>query len=321
MTRLLQIGPTGYEHATAATGLTYQPYSDRAAHVTGVRITKPSANDTWVISTSSKQVTQLQVDTVGNQQVTGAPSASSPANRDLYTWAEQVIGKPITYPVPNGQPFNIASVGGATADITIEFEECSINDVMDTELNHPMSKKFRMPIWAYLSTTISDTAEHAFDTQIAPLFVPPLFIGKQLQAGYSATIHAIWFEPGGRNTFNGGADHQSVTDHLYARVNGQRLFTRVPYTDAAGTVISADGIPAVGTASAAGSANSVYGGDLERFPAFQIFRDPIVPIISPGIHLEPGTTSEWGIAITGSATGGATFAHNYLLALCDVTVI
>jgi len=127
--RLLQIGPTGYEKVTAAASLTFQPYSDRAAYVTGVRITKPSANDTWILSTSSKQVTQLQVDTVGNQQLTGNPSASSPANRDIYTWAEQVIKKPITYPVPNGQPFNVASLGVATADIAIEWEEVSKEDI------------------------------------------------------------------------------------------------------------------------------------------------------------------------------------------------
>lgn len=318
--RLLQIGPVGYEHATGQASLSFTPYQDRAAVVTGIRITKVSALDTWIVTTSGKEVCRFLVDTVGNQQVLGAPSASKPSNRDIFTWAEEVLRKPITFPVPNSQPFTVASLAGATANILTEYEECSTGDIKSSMCNHPMGLDFRIPIYAYKSGTIADTAEHPFDTQVAPVFVPPLFTGSQLYAGYEATIWAIWFEGGGRNTYSGSADHQSATDHLYAKINGQRLFTRVPYNVPGPTQINTDGIPSVGTASAAGSANSSFSADLERFPAFQVFRDELVPIINPGLQLTPGTTSEWGIALTGDQTGGATYAHNYLVALCDVHV-
>jgi hypothetical protein len=319
--QLTQIGPRGYEKSIAQTNLSYTPLSDRAAKVTSVRITKPSATDTWNVITASKTVAQLRVDTLGNQQVTGAPSASYAKNRDFYMWAEHVIGKPVMYPVPNGQTFQVQSVGGATADVMIEFEECSSGDIQTSMMNHPEGKKFRMPIWAYTNANILAAGETAFDTQISPAFVPPLFIGKQIQAGYEATVYGIWAEGGGRNTFSGAADHQSITDHLYAQINNQRLFTRVPYVDGGGTSISLDGAPAVGTASAAGSANSVFGDDLERYPAFQRFITDNEPLISPGIHLGPGVTSTWGFGYTGSFTGGASYSSNYLLALCDVTVL
>jgi hypothetical protein len=298
--------------------------------VTGLRITKPSASDDWILSVSSKELARFRIDTVGNQQVLGNPSGSSPANRSIHTWADEVLDKPLVYPVPNGQVCQITSLGGATADIGIEFEECDRGDIQKTETNHFEGKKFRLPIYGYLSSTIADNNEHYFDTQVSPTFVPKVFTNVQIQAAYEVVIHAVWMEGGGRNTYSGAADKLSVTDHLFMTVNGQRLFTRVPYpvtalgaTSGQGSnaAVNAtmDGIPCVGSAAAAGSANSVYGADLERFPPFQVFRTDDEPIISPGIKLTPGSTPGLGIALNGTTTGGASFAHNYCVLLCDVT--
>ncbi len=330
MGQILQIGPRGFEHQVGVASATFTPLPDRAARVTGLRITKPSANDVWILSVSSKELARFQIDVVGNQQLLGNPSGSSPANRSLHTWAEEILDKPIVYPVPNGQVCSISSLAGATANIELEFEECDRGDIAKTECNHFEGRLFRLPIYGYLSSAISDNNEHYFDTQVSPTFVPKIFTNVQIQAAYEVVIHALWFEGGGRNTYSGAANHASTTDHLFATVNGQRLFTRVPYPVTAlgatsgqgpNAAVNAtlDGIPSVGSAAAAGSANSVYGADLERFPPFQIFRSDDEPIISPGIKLTPGSTPGFGIALNGDTTGGAAFAHNYCVALCDVT--
>jgi hypothetical protein len=340
MSRLLQIGPRGYVHEIAAPSITFLPYYDRAARVTAVKITNPSANDVWSLQVSSKEITRFRVDVVGNQQVTGNPTpnvaasgaTTSPNNRDIFSWSEEALNEQICYPVPNGQPFTLASIGGATADLLVEFEECTKDDIKLGEINHFMGSKFRMPIWGYLAAAVASNNEILFDSQDSPVFVPNIFTGQRIQAGYEVDIHALFAEGGGRNTYNGGADHQSYTDHLTVNVNGQRLFTRVPYSVAAlaansgqgapGAVLaSSDGIPTVGIASAAGSANSVYGDALYRFPAFQSFRHDAEPVIDPGIKLKAGATPSFGWAVNGSTAGGASYAHNYVVALVDVTVL
>ena len=322
MPRRFEIGPVGYAKSVGDAGLNFTPLSDRSALVTAIRITKPSASDDWQLSVASKEITRFHVDADGHQQLTSAPSASSPANRDFFVWAEHVIGKPVAYPVPNGQVLSVASVGGATADIAIEFEEHDKGDMSSPSLlNHYEGKHFRLPVWANAATAIAAAGEVAYDTQVSPTFVPKIFTGTQIQAGYEVDIHALWLEGGGDNDYGDSDDDQIVTDHVWAIVNSQRLFTRVPYTQTDADIVSQDGIPLVGTASASGSANQVFGCDLERFPAFQIFREPNAPIINPAIHLGPGTTSTWGISTSGAYETTHDMSDYYLVALCDVTVL
>jgi hypothetical protein len=322
MARRLEIGPVGYVKAIGAATQSLTPLSDRSILITSIRITAPSADDTWTLNIASKDVAWFRVDTVAHNSINSAPSASSPANRDFWTWAEHVIGKPVSYPLPNGQVATVSSVGGATADISIEFEEHDKLDMShSTLLNHYGGKKYRMPIWAYLAAAAATATEIPFDTQISPAFVPKIFTGTQIQAGYEVDIHALFIEGAGVNSYNSSTDQRAITDHVYAIVNSQRLFTRVPYTSGASTATSQDGIPCVGTAAATGSGNSVYGADLERFPAFQVFREDNSPIINPAIHLGPGATSSWGYGFTGVFTNTKAFSHARLLALCDVTVL
>jgi hypothetical protein len=339
MSRLLQIGPRGYQHAVAAASLSFTPYYDRAARVTSVKITKPSAQDQWVLTVSGKEITRFEVDTVGNQQLTGNPtpnvaatgSKTQPQNRDLFSWSEEAINEQICYPVPNGQPFSLASAAGATADILIEFEECTKDDIKVHEINHFQGSKFRLPVWGYLSTSIADNNEHLLDTQISPSWVPSIFNGVRIQAGYTVDIHALFIEGGGQNAFAAATDHLSTTDHIGWVVNGQQLFTRLPYTvpalaatsgqgSSGATQATRDGIPCVGEAAAAGSVNNVYGDNLYRFPAFQAFRHDAEPVIDPGIRLKQGATSSFSWALNGDPGAGASYAHNMVVALVDVTV-
>lgn len=308
--KLFQIGPRGYVHAEGVTNVQFTPLSDRAARVTGIRLRNPSAADNWMVLVSGKELGRYYVDPASNQNVLGWPVPGASTERDLFTWYEEITGKAIEYPVPNGQLFEIVSRGGATANIEVEFEECQINDIHPGEINHFEGRHFRMPMWAFRAAAFADANEHTFDTEITPDWVPQLFAGVQVQAGYSADIWALFVNSEGVNTFSGAADHLSATEYLFAVVNGQRLFTRA----------AQDGIPAVGAPAAAGSANKVLTSALNRFPAFQSVQDASMGLVSPAIHIGPGVTSSWGYKCNGSFTGGADYSLAKLLALVDVTV-
>lgn len=308
--QLLDIGPRGYKQVDAAASATFTPLYDRSAYVTAIYIDKPSAADQWQVIVGGRELVRFEIDTVGNQQVNFLPTSGVPKNRDLFTWYKRVTGKALTYPVPNGQTMTVQSVGGATANILIEFEEVTNNTIKSTDVNHYEGKLFTLPIWTYRTTAYTAAAEQPFTTQISPPWVPNLFTGAAWPAGFVANIWALFMEAAGVNTYSGSADVQSNTDYLYATLNGQRLFTR----DALA------GIPLVGSASATGSANTVYNADMARFPAFQLISVPEQGLISPAIHLAQGVNNTWGLKVVGTFTGSPSYAHAYLMAMIDLVV-
>lgn len=308
--RLYDIGPRGFKNGTTVATLSFTPLSDREAYVVGIRIAKPSAVDTWNCVVGGRTIATFRVDTVGNQQLTGAVTSGVPKDWDIYQWHKHNYNCMLSYPVPWGQTMAVSSVGGATADIELEFMEVSKGTIQVADANHYEGKYFRLPIWAVPPAATTTVGENTYSSQINAPFVPNVFTNVQVQAGYVVDILALWAEGAGVNTYSGSADAQSITNWVFAIINGQRYFTRdVP-----------QGIPLVGTASAAGSANKVYNSDSARFPAFQQMQNELEGMLDKPILIGPGTTSNWGIDTTGTQTGGADYSHAYLVALADVVI-
>lgn len=308
--RLYDIGPRGFKNATAAATVSFTPLSDREAYVTGIRITAPSAVDTWNVTVGGRTIVSFRVDTVGNQQLNGAVTNSVPKDWDIFQWHKHNYNCMLTYPVPWGQTLTCASAGGATADLAVEFMEVAKGTIQKNDGNHYEGNYFRLPIWAVPPSSTTTVGENTFSSQINAPFVPNVFTNVQVQAGYVVDILALWGEGAGRNTYSGSADHQSITNWIFAIINGQRYFTRdVP-----------QGIPLVGTASATGSANTVYNSDSARYPAFQQMQNELEGMLDHPILIGPGTTSNWGIDTSGSQTGGADYSHAYMVALADVVI-
>jgi hypothetical protein len=310
MGQLFDIGPRGYKQAEVVATLSYTPLSDREAYVTGLRVTRPSADDTWAVTVAGKLLAYFVINNEGNQQLLSRPSSNAPGNRVLWNWFEGVAHRPFDYPVPNGQTLTIYSLGGATADVEIEFKEVTTGTTQPHDINHYAGRHARMPVYAYRAIAPTTTSEVAFDTQVAPPWVPPIFTGHQLNAGYNVDIWGLSMDAAGVNDYHGSSDEQSTTEYVWAIVNGQRLFTRDPQA----------GFPARGTASATGSANSVYNGDLERFPAFQHIRDGNELLISPAIHIDQGVVSTWGLAFKGTLTNSPDYSKALFVGMCDIHI-
>jgi len=308
--RLYDIGPRGFKNGTAVATLSFTPLSDREAYVTKVKITAPSAADTWNVTVGGRTIATFRVDTVGNQQLTGLVTSGVPKVWDIFEWHKHQYDCMLTYPVPWGQTLTVASVGAATADVEISFMEVQKGTTQKTDANHYEANYFRLPIWAVPPSATTTVGENTFASQISAPFVPSVFTNVQVQAGYVVDLLALWAEGAGRNTYSGSADHQSITNWVFAIINGQRYFTRdVP-----------QGFPLVGTASATGSANTVYNSDLAAYPAFQQQQNELEGMLDHPILIGPGTTSNWGIDTSGSQTGGADYSHAYLVALADVVI-
>lgn len=310
MARLYDVGPKTYAQALVAATVNYQPPLDRGALITRIELTNPSAADTWTLNCGGRDVGHIYLDTVGNQQLMGALDTSVPKTNNIFDWAQLLFGQKLSYPVPEALTMTIASVGGATADILIEAEEHTAADITVGMLNHPRGGHFLLPVYAYRAATVNAAGAAAFDTEVAPSWVPKMFTGGNFPPGFRARLKALCIEGGGVNTYSGAADHQSVTAFAYAVRNGQSLFNRL--ANAAG------GIPAPGKASAAGSANKVYGAYADKYAAFQFLEDPESARIDGDFVYGSGDSYVWGLGITGDVTGNADYSTYKTVGLVEL---
>lgn len=302
------VGPLVTHKALATASYTFTPQEPYAAKVTRITMTGVSAADTWILSVNGKELARFYEQTLGDQQLLSATDANYPKTYNIFSYMDARLGIDFSYPVPQGASLTLTSVGGATADVLTEYCEYYAQELTTGMLNHPNGNHFIVPYFAYIAASKSAIGEYDFDTEVKPLWMPSVFIEGGLVAGWRMKILALFAQGVGVNTFSGSADHQSVTDHLYLIKSGQRMFTR----DAA------DGLPIVGKASAAGSANTVYDSRLGALHAFQ--KDPPwdVDIFDPPLEYKTGDVYEWGLGVTGSLTGGADYSKAIVVAIMDV---
>lgn len=310
--QLMDVGPRQFHKVIAGASSTFTPLYDRAAIVRRILLDIPSATDTWTISVKGREVGRFRQDSLGNQQFLGGSAASFPKTLDLFWYCKYYLGFDLIYPLPLGQTITVSSVGGATADITIEYTEHTPGDVQVGLLNHPDGTHFVCPVALVPPNNVthaSGTNEDDFSSQIGMNWLPTLTGAQQLPAGFRLGILSMFLEGSGVNTFSGSANHQSVTDHIALIRNGTRLFTR----DAN------DGIPLIGPASAAGSANTVYGALNTPLPAFMLTEEPQWPPLVQPLTLNPGDQYHFYFGTAGDSTGGADYSHTYTALILDVT--
>lgn len=296
---LRDIGTRGYHYGVGVATLTLTPQSDRAAVIRRILIDKPSAGDIWRPVVAGRELPGFDIQTFGNQQPLAGPYSGYPKNNDLFDIYENTYNEPLIYPVPMGESFVISSDGGATANITIEYEEVAPAELSPGMMNHPNGNRFVGLLVGYRGATAAAVGEVAFDSQVGPKWFPNLFVDNDIPTNWRMRVTKMFLEGGGRNTYSGTADHQSTSIYLAVIKNGQRLFTR----DALG------GIPLIGQASATGSANTVVGTDQTPMPPIQEsdffdFSSYIGPLDFGG-----GDSYQLRLGLTGDVTGGADYSH------------
>lgn len=303
------VGSIVNKFSAGTADFTFTPQEPYAAKVWRIFATGVSANDNWVLTNNGREVARFRLQTVGNQNLLGNSDASTPKVFDFMSYMAEVLGRPFSYPVMQGGTLELKSVGGATADVLIQYEECAPAELNPNDINHPQSNHFIVPFYAYRNASVTASAEVDFDTEVKPSWMPSLFIETALVAGWDMTILALFAEGAGVNTFSGSADHQSVTDHLYLIRGGQRMFNRD----------TTEGLALLGVASAAGSANTVYGSRLSTLRAFQLQRPEQVDMFDTPLQVRTGEAWEWGLGFnSGSFTGGADYSKAMTVAIVDV---
>lgn len=311
MATKLDVGGQVYQFVVAGASLNYTPLYDRAAIVKRINITNPSAKDNWQIIVGGRELMRVRTSTVGNQQpLSLAPPGSAPST-DFFTYARNFLKRPADIPVPLGLTLTVQSVGGATADIDVEVVEVDRSDADVQAVNHYLGKHFLLPVQWYLNASQSAAALGTVqvDTQVAPAWVPNLFNGTQVPAGWQFQLLALFLEGVGVNTFSGSANHQSTTQGVQIIKNGTTLFSR-----------TTTGIPNRGKASAAGSANTVFGQQSGNFPPVILADfddDSILPV---PLALRPGDYMTVSQILQGDGTGGASYLDALVTAFVDVLV-
>jgi len=303
------VGGQIYPFGLATASFTFTPLFDRAAFVRRINITNVSANDNWTISVGQRVLMTVRILTVGLQQVLSVAPGLAAGNQDWWEFCRNVLNVDASIPVPNGQSLVIASVGGATADVEIEAEEVDVSDANRIGLNHYMGTDFLIPITHFLSASQSLPGAIQCDTQVSPNWVPALFSATALPVNWDVKLLAVFLEGMGVNTFSGAANHQSITQDVRIFRNNVLVFTR-----------QGNGIPNVGKASAAGSANTVFGQRSGIFPPFNLTLvddDPLLPV---PIALGGGDVLQVLQEITGDLTGGASYANSLIVWAARVKV-
>lgn len=305
---LNDIGSRGYHQGQAVATLSFTPLYDRAAVVKRILIDKVSASDVWIVSVQGRELARFDIQTTGNQQPLSGPYSGYAKTNDLFQLFNFLNSEKLIYPVPLGQTMTVSSVGGATANITISFQEVTPGEISVGMMNHPQGNRIVCPLVGYRAATTAALGEIALDTQVGPNWFPNLFVDGLLPPNWSFRIMGMFLEGQGRNTYSGSADHLSNTTYFAIIKNGQRLYTR----DNLG------GIPLVGQAAAAGSANTVTSTDETPFPPIQEsdlfdWQEFDTPFVLGG-----GDQYQFRLNIAGDVTGGATYAAARQVFLCDV---
>lgn len=297
-----------YQHSTAATSVTVSPQVPYSAVVRRLIIDKASAVGNWTVSIAGQECGNFRIDTVGNNNLLSAPSGAFPDQQDLFAFCANVLNDPMTFVIPTGCSMVITCDGTITADIAVAYEEFPQGAASNGGWNTPGFKNWYTVVSGHLTATGATTGEIQLATQRGLSFLPSFITGTVLPAGWQVDILGMFLEGGGRNTYSGAADHQSVTQYLAYIKNGQRLFTRT----------ASDGIPNIGTASATGSANTVYKTDYGPFPPFQLVQMENWLPLDPPLQLRPGDLSQIYLDVTGDMTGGADYSHMYQSFLCKI---
>lgn len=306
---LTDVGGYVYAQAEAAATLTITPLFDRAAFVRRINLSNPSAADNWTVNVGGRELLRFRELTVGNQSLLRVSDSSTAPKLDFWEYCRNILGIDPSVPVPNGQSLIFSSVGGATGDIDIEFEEVSIADANVRGINHYLGNVFLAPITWFLNAAQSAAAAVQFDTQISPAWFPALFSNTALPVNWKVELLSLFLEGMGVNTFSGAANHQSSTRDLRVTRDGVQMFTRASL-----------GIPLRGSDSAAGSANTVFGqrGGIFRPFVFQMPSDDAKPPLP--IVLNGGDVLQLFVDLIGDLTGAASYANAMQVAIARVTV-
>jgi hypothetical protein len=281
---------------------------DRAAQVTDVRITSPSADDQWTFSVGGKELFRGLVKTTGYMNPFGNTIVLGVDNRSWLPFVSDMLGTLVTIPVPNGQTLTVASVGGATANVAIEYKEVSIADIQPSMINHYQGNRFIHPLVQYMTAAVAGAGPLALDTQICTAYVPKLIAGNPIPPDWTINLLAMWNEPVSVNTFSGAANHVSNTVALQVKRNGQIQLTR-----------DNTGLPLVPQAAAAGSANNVILPALVRYNPFQLMPIGNNQYLDPMISLQNGDNFEIDVLYAGDYTGGPVYNIPMVLLLADIT--
>jgi hypothetical protein len=332
MVRLLDIGPYDAAHGVAVSSIALAPPFDREFMVDKILIANPSANDSWIVTVGGREIMRFYVLTVGNQQLLGNIGTSFPKVRDVFTYYKHATGDRLTIPIPRGLNLTVASLGGATANLTIGGYDLTPGSVNPTMVNHYQGNHFVLPHYAYVGTNVTAAGEAPFNTEIKPAWLGSMFTGNAFPVGWQARILAMFAEAVGVNTYSGAADHRSVTDHVGVVRNGERLFSHVlagqtsgpaqsVITVPAGNLVTPGGIPNDGPTANTGSANRQYGGGSGVYPAFQTLSDEFENWLDPALLVQGGDNLQAYLGVTGDVTGGADYSTAVLASLVDVMQI
>lgn len=304
-----EVGPRVYNQGLAVATLSTQPVFDRAALVRRINITNASAADDWQVIVGQRELMRTRDAAAGNQRFFRVADSSTAPKLDFWEFCVAALGIDPTIPVPLGMTLVVQSVGGATADIDVEFKEVDPGDANAYPTNHYQKNVFILPIQWRLAASQSAAAVVQLDTQTAPPYVPALFSNTPIPVGWKVEILALFLEGMGVNTFSGAANHQSTTQELRAFLDQRQIFTRV-----------GAGIPNQGSASAAGSANTVFGQRSGVFRPFEFQLPTPDGVLDTPIVLGGGETLQLLWNLTGDLTGGASYANALVAAICRVTV-
>lgn len=311
MATKLDVGGQVYQYTVGGASQTVTPLGDRAMLLKRINLSNPSAKDNWTLNIGGRDIAVFRHSTVGNQQLLqSAPPGSAP-NTDFFTYCRNFLKTPVTFPIPLGLSAKLSSVGGATADVDMEMVEVDASDASALALNHFLGKHFLIPISWYLNASQSAAALGAvgMDTQVAPSWFPAIYAGAQIPAGWQITLLALFTEGVGVNTFSGAANHQSTTQTVRVSKNGTPLFSR-----------TTTGIPNRGKASAAGSANTVFGQQSGVFPPIVLGSFDDENVLPVPIVLRQGDNMVVQTELQGDGTGGASYVDGLVTAICDVVL-
>src|SRR5215831_13152553 len=153
-----EVGPRVYNQGLAVATLSTQPVLDRAALVRRINISNESANDDWQVIVGQRELMRVRHLTVGNQRVFRVADPDQRPKPDFWEYVFNVLNIDPTIPVPLGMTLVVQSVGGATADIDVEFKEVDPGDANAYPINHYQKNVFVLPIQWRLNASQSAPA-------------------------------------------------------------------------------------------------------------------------------------------------------------------
>lgn len=292
-----EFGSVLYQFAKAAATISLTPRQDRAAKVTDFGITAVSATDTWVISCKGKEIMRTRIRSTGSLNPFQWDDTAGHGREHFMEYCRVILGMDPSIPVPLGQTFTIASVGGATANLMIEFSEFDQSDVGPSNMNSPDGREWLIPVTTFLAAAQSVVGPTNDDTQIGPAWLPNFLIGTLVTSAWKIQLLAAIMEGVGVNTFSGAANHQSTTNTKAVVYNSRRLFSQ-----------TTNNIPNLGAASAAGSANTVTGQVMAKYQPWDKVMPNQANVFPAPLVLQNGDTFNVQEEFVGDLTGGADYS-------------